>query len=304
MKNIKQIIISLLITTTLGLNAQIAINSDGSDADNSAILDVKSTEKGFLPPRMTEAQMNAIGSPAEGLIVYCTNCNPKGPYYFDGINWVNFATNGPSDMSETDVYNPATGKIWMDRNLGATRVAQSSTDYEAYGSLYQWGRGSDGHEVINWTSSTGSDGAEQSNETTTLSGIDTPGHGDFIIAGNISPSDWRNPQNNNLWQGVNGVNNPCPNGYRLPTETELEAEQQSWSSGNAAGAFASIKLPMAGNREGFSFGWLGGCVGNCGFYWSSTINGSESRYLYFDRYNTLWNSAWRSFGYSVRCIKD
>ncbi len=41
--------------------------------------------------------------------------------------------------------------------------------------------------------------------------------------------DWRSPQNDNLWQGVNGINNPCPSGYRLPTEAELEAERLSWS---------------------------------------------------------------------------
>jgi hypothetical protein len=40
----------------------------------------------------------------------------------------------------------ATGRIWMDRNLGATRVALSSTDTEAYGDYYQWGRPEDGHQ--------------------------------------------------------------------------------------------------------------------------------------------------------------
>jgi formylglycine-generating enzyme required for sulfatase activity len=66
----------------------------------------------------------------------------------------------------------------------------------------------------------------------------TPEHGDFIINGS-SPYDWRNPQNDNLWQGVSGTNNPCPSGYRLPTEAEWEAERQNWSSNNTAGAFAS-----------------------------------------------------------------
>ncbi len=141
MRILKIILLLLALYISCFLNAQVAINTDGSPADASSMLDVKSTEKGFLPPRMTEVQMNAINNPAEGLIVYCTDCNPKGPYYFDGINWVNFSTNGPSGMSETDVYNPATGKIWMDRNLGASRVAQSSIDEEAYGYLYQWGRG-------------------------------------------------------------------------------------------------------------------------------------------------------------------
>jgi hypothetical protein len=129
----------------------------------------------------------------------------------------------------------SSGKCWLDRNLGATRVAQSTTDAEAYGHLYQWGRGTDGHQI------------RTSGTTSTLSGSNTPGHGNFILAPN-SPYDWRSPQNDNLWQGVNGINNPCPAGYRLPTEAEWNAERQSWSSNNAAGAFASpLKLPVAGS---------------------------------------------------------
>ena len=42
--------------------------------DNSAILDAKSIAKGFLPPRMTHAELNAIVNPADGLVVYCTKC--------------------------------------------------------------------------------------------------------------------------------------------------------------------------------------------------------------------------------------
>ena len=51
--------------------------------DQSAMLDVNSTTQGFLPPRMLKAQMNAIVKPADGLIVYCTDCTPRGPYYYD-----------------------------------------------------------------------------------------------------------------------------------------------------------------------------------------------------------------------------
>lgn len=52
--------------------------------DPSAQLDVNSTTKGLLPPRMTQAQMNAIASPADGLMVYCTDCNPRGLWNYDG----------------------------------------------------------------------------------------------------------------------------------------------------------------------------------------------------------------------------
>jgi hypothetical protein len=115
--------------------------------------------------------------------------------------------------------------------------------------------------------------------------------------------DWRSPQNNNLWQGVNGVNNPCPSAYRLPTDAELEAERTSWMSNNDAGAFASpLKFPVAGFRDG-SAGSLAS-VGSNGFYWSSTVNGTFANFLYFFSSIAYMNLNFRARGLSVRCLKD
>ncbi|MFN5182441.1 MAG: hypothetical protein ACK5D5_05410 [Bacteroidota bacterium] len=196
--------------------------------------------------------------------------------------------NGPTAI--VDVTNPNTGKTWMDRNLGATQVATSSTDANSYGDLYQWGRGSDGHQCR--TSAT----------TSTLSITDQPLNSSFIII-NSGNFDWRSPQNTNLWQGVNGVNNPCPIGYRLPTETELTAEHTGWSSQNSVGAFASpLKLPLAGGRDNSS-GSLG-MVGTYGVYWSSAVSPTNSRSLFFDSSNANINNYYRASGFSVRCIKE
>ncbi len=82
-------------------------------------------------------------------------------------------------------------EIWLDRNLGAMQVATSSSDEDSYGDLFQWGRLDDGHQEI--TSPT----------TTTLSSGDVPGHGKFITDVSNWLFDWRSPQNDNLWQGVN-----------------------------------------------------------------------------------------------------
>jgi hypothetical protein len=188
-----------------------------------------------------------------------------------------------------DVLNPITGKIWMDRNLGASQVATSPTDQASFGDLYQWGRRADGHQCRN------------SGTTTTLSNTDQPPHGNFIIGGSVG--DWRSPQNDNLWQGVNGINNPCPNGYRLPSETELNAERTSWSSNNADGAFASpLKLSMAGSRYSSNGGL--NAAGLVGYYWTSTVSGTYSYHLEFTYFVAYMSTPARQEGFSVRCLKN
>ncbi|MCC5916354.1 MAG: hypothetical protein JJU02_03410 [Cryomorphaceae bacterium] len=182
-----------------------------------------------------------------------------------------------------DVTNPTTGKIWMDRNLGASQVATASTNNS--GDLYQWGRGADGHQCRN------------SSTTNVVSNSNQPGHNDFIIA----PDDWRSPPNDNLWQGVEGVNNPCPSGYRLPTEAELNDERVSWSSNNSTGAFASpLKLTLAGFRRGSD----GSFDTQFGTYWSSTVSGFFSIRLSFRASTASVSTTYRTTGHSVRCIKD
>jgi len=175
----------------------------------------------------------------------------------------------------------------MDRNLGASQVATSSTDAAAYGDLYQWGRAADGHEK------------RDSGTTSTLSDTDTPGHGDYILFSN----DWRSSKNDNLWQGVDGVNNPCPAGFRVPTAAEWEAEIDNGGLTNSAGAFGSpLILPVAGyrNRVGGSLS----TVGSSGFYWSSSVDGSNARSLRFNSSNANMLSSNRAYGNSVRCRKD
>lgn len=188
----------------------------------------------------------------------------------------------------------ANGRIWMDRNLGASRVATSSTDAEAYGDLYQWGRAADGHEK------------RTSKDTIVLSNTDQPGHSLFI---KTQYSDWRKTNNNNLWQGVNGINNPCPKGFRLPTEAEWIAEKSSWGSGTASEAFASpLKLPVGGVRinDSLNGGTRINGSGLGGLYWSSsTYSGAPVQARGF----SIWKVSQfyyepRATGASVRCIKD
>ncbi|HRX95862.1 MAG TPA: hypothetical protein P5514_02860 [Bacteroidales bacterium] len=100
MKNIKFYTLLIAITTTLGLSAQVSINTTGADPDGSAMLDVKSTDKGMLIPRMTTAQRTAIASPATGLLVFD---NEMGSFWFySGSAWTELKTGIPSVLEDTD----------------------------------------------------------------------------------------------------------------------------------------------------------------------------------------------------------
>jgi uncharacterized protein (TIGR02145 family) len=237
---------------------------------------------GVNPGIMLVTPANNVGQgPAQTLALSPQACGtggyPPGYVHCDSAN----------PTAVVNVTNPVTGKTWMDRNLGATSPATSSSDTNAYGDLFQWGRFADGHQCR--TSST----------TTILSSTDQPGHPNFIRGSD----DWRSQPNDNLWQGVDGINNPCPEGYRIPTAAELDAERLSWSSNNGAGALASpLKWSQGGYRY-FSTGSLD-ITGNGGYYWSSTINGFNGRYLEFFSSNSYTTSTLRAYGLSVRCILD
>ena len=194
-----------------------------------------------------------------------------------------FCASGPTAI--VDVTNPVTGKTWMDRNLGASQVATSSTDALAYGDLYQWGRGNDGHQCRNSSSSK------------ILSSIDIPNNAIFIIS-TEPPRDWRIPQNNNLWQGINGTNNPCPNGYRIPTIIELNEEEATWISGDPYSS--PLKMTNAGRRT-----YLDTFYGDGAYYWSSTPkNTIYSEYLFNSNGVNAMNFYYRAYGMSIRCIKN
>lgn len=186
----------------------------------------------------------------------------------------------------------ATGQVWMDRNLGASRVATSMYDAAAYGDLYQWGRGADGHQL------------RTSLITTIKSSTDDPGHSDFILADGPTSqeADWREPPNHNLWQGVSGINNPCPDGFRVPTYGEWKTEGYLWQGTigpiSKESAYASVlKVAAAGIRQGSN----GVIFDGISRFWTQTS--TDSFNLRSNDEDRFYEHR-RSMGYSVRCIMD
>jgi uncharacterized protein (TIGR02145 family) len=213
------------------------------------------------------------------------------------------------------IYIPVVGEdgnTWLNHNLGAhyadvnhasfnpTQQATAFNDHLAYGSLYQWGRLTDGHELITRTGA--STGTAVNSTTSTNAITDTPANALFITEVS-SPYDWRVPQNNSLWQGEAGTNNPCPVGYRLPIEAELSQLVTDASITNYTNAASSnLAFTAAGYRRR-SNGTLP-TVGSEGYYWSSTVSGTLARRLYFNSSSANMITNYRGGGISVRCIKD
>ncbi len=115
----KKAILLFILLLTISFNntyAQVGINTDGSQPDNSAMLDVKSTDKGILIPRMTQAQRDAIASPATGLMIYQTD-GTTGFYFYDGSAWQLIKTGDKLWLDNSpNIYVGADKKVVIGKN--------------------------------------------------------------------------------------------------------------------------------------------------------------------------------------------
>lgn len=92
---------SVGILNNATINGKVIVGAS-SAASASAVLEASSTTQGFLPPRMTLEQRIAITSPAQGLMIYCTNCGANGePEYFNGSSWLTFGGNATAKVIPT-----------------------------------------------------------------------------------------------------------------------------------------------------------------------------------------------------------
>lgn len=189
--------------------------------------------------------------------------------------------------------------IFLDRNLGALSNDVSSSD--SWGDLYQWGRKTDGHEK------------RVSDTTNTISPNFTKAGHDFIVDSSRA-NDWIAYPNDNLWSDKDKTNNPCPCGYRLPTEREWKAianlgyEIKPTSTGSYYISFGdgTLTLPCAGLRSAYTGNFQ--YQGMRGFYWAGDVKSKGmSGGIDFNKAEITTNVTiygFRAFGRSVRCLRS
>ncbi|MDY3317540.1 FISUMP domain-containing protein [Riemerella anatipestifer] len=227
-----------------------------------------------------------------------------------------------TEMEHQFIYIPITGpdgRTWLNNNLGAnyanvnssvfnpTQQATSKTDHNAYGSLFQWQRKPDGHELINWTSSTNGT-PKYTGSGSIASSWANAGTNKFIPSGS-SDWAWVNSSTNqsgphNLWQ-TNGSNNPCPVGYHVPTHAEQVALLNAIGGGNSnMWNEQKLRLPASGIRDS-NIGSLS-LQSSYSHLWSSEQYSSHGSWdlLFFSSNSLADNYYNRAYGFSVRCIKD
>ena len=119
------LILSFFVLIFNFAHAQVGINSDGSNPDSSAVLDIQSTKKGLLPPRMSTIQRDAISNPAAGLIIYNTNTHILE--LFNGTTWGSVTGENNNDIIEPPFVSTDS----------VSNIASSSAD--AYGEITNLG---------------------------------------------------------------------------------------------------------------------------------------------------------------------
>lgn len=207
--------------------------------------------------------------------------------------------------------------VWLNHNLGAdyTNVNDpnfnlgtrptSATDFHAYGSLFQWGRRPDGHDLIKWTASNAGAGVYGTTNVRT----DIPSNPLFITAG----GDWRTDAGTSttLWQNSTSTNNPCPIGFKVPSQSQIQSYLSSAgiSNGITGAAASKLGLTAAGTRVSTSGDISPVTTGTSGLYWSSTAGSLSSPSAFALQIGQFGSpsatfGASKAQGISVRCIKE
>ncbi len=295
------ILTTVLVLLSLGLFAPVSINTDGTDPDGSAMLDVKSTDKGFLPPRV--ANVNDVSNPVAGLQVYDQSVNCMR--YYNGTVWSECMGKtficGDVLIDPRDGQSYATVQIgtqcWMAENLNVGIMIQGGEEMTnnvtiekycynneldsctKYGGLYQW------DEMMQYVTTEGVQG--------------------------VCPTGWHLPSDDE-WKtmemhlGMSQAQTDAT-GWRGTDEGGKlkETGTTHWQSPNTGATNTSGFTALPGGYRGDNGSFYD--LGSHGIWWSATAIGSTYawyRFLYNNNVKVYRYDNYEGNGFSVRCLRD
>lgn len=204
------------------------------------------------------------------------------------------------------ITSPTTNKVWLDRNLGASKACDqnknmfaSDLDYETsqkdcFGDYYQWGRGADGHQIVS------------SATTSYLLPYNTTSSSFVLTDASSTYYDWANNDTSGQYR-VPNLNKTdgtyiCPVGFRVPTMSELMAE-----ASNMTNLINVLKFPLNGYKSNNTANKIY-YKGDTGGVWSQTPDNTNNKYgtsLIYQQYTgSQRNGDERAIGRGIRCIKN
>ena len=291
---------SFLIVFSLYSVAQVGIGPDNSNPARSAMLDISSSSKGLLVPRLTQDQIQTITSPANSLLVFCTTDNKFYAFMTATSEWKEIlygtGTITPTcglpftDDRDQRTYNTVQvgTQCWISGNMDiGTRINGSQTqanngviekycfnnldtNCSIYGGLYQW------DEMMQFTTTPGAQG--------------------------ICPAGWHLPTDGEMMAMVTYLGGLGIAGGKLK-----ETGTMHWSSPNTGATdetgFTAFAASFRDYMGGFSTP-----LGERTSFWTSTQNGTSYGWDYTLVFNsddiTRNSGAMKSNGFSVRCLKN
>jgi uncharacterized protein (TIGR02145 family) len=279
-KFIKHFLLSFLLFITVVADAQVGIGTATPAA--SAQLDISSTTKGFLPPRMTTAERNLIVTPAAGLIVFNSSNNAIEMY--TGSKWISM---GSSTADALPTIQIGTQK-WQSKNLDVAFYRNGDpipqvTDPTAWANLTTGAwcyynndstLGTKYGKLYNWYA------------------VNDPR--------GLAPTGWHIPTEAE-WMTVSTT----LGGFSVAGGKMKEAGTLNWTSPNTGGNNNSgfTGLPGGGRANVGAFF----DVSNLGGWWSSTVFDTAFAFLFFlsfDDSGVGGNNFYKQIGLSVRCLRD
>ena len=282
----KSVILSIAILLYNEISVAQSVGIGTTSPHSSAQLDINSTTKGLLPPRMNLAQRNAIATPAAGLIIWCIDCDELQVY--NGTIWKNMK--GAAACVVVSFPNVSIcNQVWMVKNLNVSTYRNGDSIPKVT-------------DPTTWAALTTGAWCWYNNDSATYA--DTYGKLYNWYAMNdsrgLAPPGWHKPTDEE-WTTLT----TCLGGETVSGGPMKEDGTSHWFSPNTGATNSSGFTGLPGGYRSSNGTFY--VNGSHGYWWSSTEFDAATAWFYNLYYNFAFtgrNLNPKTMGFSVRCIRD